>query len=353
MDERLDLLRELCNAFGPSGCEDNTAKIIIDKISGICDDIKKDKLGNVIALYKGTGISDKRIMISAHMDEVGFMVTHIDDDGYIHFCNVGGIDPRVICGRRVAYGDETKTIHGIVASKAIHQQSESERREATPVDKMYVDIGAINKEEAENHIKPGDFGTFVSDFVLYGNKMLRAKALDDRFGCGVIIEVLRRMHTTGYRPEFDLYCVFSTREEIGKAGAITAAFSVSPDIALVIEATAVADMADVSDNSVVAKTGDGIVISLVDNGTIYDRELIDFAIKTGDKHNIKYQLKRYISGSNDATHIQKSKAGVRVCALSAPCRYIHSPSNVINTDDYFSAIDMIYAMIKDITVQEI
>ncbi|MDD4772901.1 MAG: M42 family metallopeptidase [Eubacteriales bacterium] len=350
MDERLDLLRQLCGAFGPSGCEDNAAKIIIGNINGLCDDIKKDKLGNIIALYKGTGLSDKRIMICAHMDEVGFMVTHIDDDGYIHFCNVGGIDPRVICGRRVVFGDETKSIHGIVASKAIHQQSESERRETTPVDKMYVDIGAKNKEEAEEYVKPGDFGTFVSDFVLYGNKMMRAKALDNRFGCSVIIEVLRRLNETGYRPEFDLYCVFSTREEIGKAGAITAAYSVSPDIALVIEATAVADIADVPENAVVAKTGGGMVISLIDNGTIYDRELIDFAIKTGDKHNIKYQLKRYVSGSNDAAHIQKSKSGVRICALSAPCRYVHSPSNAVNTDDYFAAIDLVYAMIKDMTI---
>ncbi len=350
MDERLILLKQLCNAFGPSGCEDNVAVMINEKISGLCDEIKTDKLGNVISVYKGSGLSDKRLMISAHMDEVGFMVTHIDDDGYIHFCNVGGIDPRVICGRRVTFGNETKKISGIVASKAIHQQSDSERRETTPVDKMYVDIGAKNKEDAEKYIEPGDFGTFDSDFVLYGDKMIRAKALDDRFGCGVIVEVLRRLNENGYRPAFDLYFIFTTREEVGKAGAITASYSVSPDVAIIIEATAVADTADIPENSMVAKAGEGSVITIIDSGTIYDRKLIDFALETGRKHNIKCQLKHYLSGSNDASHVQKSKSGVRVCALSAPCRYTHTPSTAVNTDDYFATIDLIYEMIKDIII---
>lgn len=348
MDERLNLLRRLCLAFGPSGCEGNVADIIKEQLAGLCDEVKTDKGGNVIALYKGSGVSDKRLMVSAHMDEVGFMVTHIDDDGYIYFCNLGGIDPRVICGRRVTLGNETKKITGIVASKAIHQQSDSERREATPVDKMYADIGAKNKDEAEKYIEPGDFGTFDSDFVLYGDKMLRAKALDDRFGCAVIIEVLRCLRESGYRPAADLYCVFTTREEVGKAGAVTAAYAVMPACAIVIEATAVADVADVPENSSVAKTGEGGAISLIDNGTIYDRNLVDFALDTGRRHNIKCQLKRYVSGGNDASHIQKSRAGVRVLAVNAPCRYIHTPSNAINTDDYFAVKDLICAIIKDI-----
>lgn len=348
MDERLILLSSLCNAFGPSGCEDNVAFLINKNINGLCDSVKTDKLGNVIAVYKGTGTSGRRLMISAHMDEVGFMVTHIDDDGYIYFCPVGGIDPRVICGRRVTFGNETKKITGIVASKAIHQLSDSERREATPTDKMYADIGAVNKEETEKYVIPGDFGTFDSDFVLYGEKMMRAKALDDRFGCGVMIEVLRKLNEEAYRPEFDLYCAFTTREEVGRAGAVTAAYSVSPDIAIILEATAVADTADIPKNSAVADTGEGPVLTLIDNGTIYDRGLIDFALETAGKHHIKCQIKRFISGSNDAAHIQRSGAGVRVCALSAPCRYTHTPSTAVSTDDYFSAIDLIYNMVRDI-----
>ena len=348
MDERLNLLRELCLAFGPSGCEGNVADIIKEKITGLCDELKTDRGGNMIALYKGSGKSDKKLMISAHMDEVGFMVTHVDDEGYIHFCNLGGIDPRVICGRRVTFGDETRKISGIVASKAIHQQSDSERHEATPVDKMYVDIGAKDKEDAEKYIQPGDFGTFYSDFVPYGNKMVRAKAIDDRFGCAVIIEVLRRLKERGCRPAFDLYFAFTTREEVGKAGAVTAAYEVAPDRAIVLEATAVSDIADVPESSNVAKTGEGGVISLLDSGTIYDRGFVDFAMDTGRRHHIKCQLKRYVSGGNDAAHIQKSRAGVRVLAVSAPCRYIHTPSNAVNTDDYFAVADLIYAIINDI-----
>lgn len=350
MDERLNLLEKLCNAFGPSGCEGNTAELIKENLNGLCDEIRTDKLGNVIALYKGNGSSDKRLMVCAHMDEVGFMVTHIDDDGYIHFCTVGGIDPRVICGRRVVFGDETKKTNGIIASKAIHQQSDGERREATPIDKMYVDIGASGKEEAEKYILPGDFGTFISDFVLYGDKMMRAKALDDRLGCGVIIEVLRRINGEGYRPDYDLYCVFTVREEIAKAGSITAAYSVAPDVAIALEATAIADIVDVPESSVVAQAGEGGVITFVDNGSIYDRELVDLALATGKMHGIKCQLKRYVSGSNDAAHIQKSRSGVRVLAVSAPCRYTHTPSTAVHTDDYYSIIDLIAAVIKELSI---
>jgi putative aminopeptidase FrvX len=347
MDERLNLLRRLCLAFGPPGCEGNVAEIIKEQLAGICDETWTDKAGNIIALLRGK-TPGKRLMIDAHMDEVGFMVTHIDDDGYIHFCNLGGIDPRVICGRRVVFGNETKKINGIVASKAIHQQSETERKEATAVDKMYVDIGAKNKEEAEKYLEPGDFGTFDSDFVFYGDKMLKSKALDDRFGCAVIIDVLRSLHETGYRPDYDLYCAFTVREELGKAGSITAAYAVAPDSAIALEATAVADVSGVAGNAIVAKTGEGGVISLLDNGTIYDRGFVDFAMETGKRHNIKCQIKRYVSGGNDAAHIQKSRAGARVLAVSAPCRYIHTASNAINTDDYFAVTDLVCAIIKDI-----
>ncbi len=352
MDERLVLLKELCDAFGPSGCEGNVADIIIEKLDGLADEIKKDRTGCVTAVYRGKNgdIGSKRLQIDAHMDEVGFMVTHIDDDGAIRFRTVGGIDARVICGRRVVFGDENKKIEGIVASKAIHQQSASERKEATGIESMYVDIGAKNKDEALKYVEPGDFGTFVNNFVLFGNKMLRSKALDDRLGCAVLIETIKKLKSENIRFDFDIYFVFSVREELGKAGAITSAYSVNPDKAIVIEATAVADIADVPENSTVAKTGEGGAVSLLDVGTIYDRDFIEFIMKTGKDNGIKCQYKRYVSGSNNAAHIQRTHGGVSIAAISAPTRYIHTPSNVINTDDYYSVTELLYTVIKNIEI---
>ena len=343
-------LKDLCLAFGPSGCEDNVRDLIYGKINGKTDNIKIDNMGNLIASFSAGDDSAGTLMIAAHMDEVGFMINDIDDDGYLKFGLVGGIDPRVLCGRRVVVGDETKTIHGVISSKPIHLLSDSERSEATPVKSMYIDIGAKNKEEAEQYVSVGSFGTFDSEYLRFGKDdcMLKSKAIDDRLGCALMCDIIEMLASEKIKLNYDIHFAFTVREEIGFSGAATAAYITNPDKAIILESTAIADIADVDANKRVADVGKGGVISLVDNSTIYDRNFIDFAVETAEKNNIKYQIKRYVSGGNDAGAIQRTRAGVKVLALSAPCRYLHTASNVIDMSDYDSMKDLLYQIIKNI-----
>ena len=343
-------LKDLCLAFGPSGCEDNVRDLIHGKINGKTDNIKVDNMGNLIASFNAGDDSAGSLMIAAHMDEVGFMIIDIDDDGYLKFGLIGGIDPRVLCGRRVVVGDETTLIHGVISSKPIHLLNDSERSEATPVKSMYIDIGAKDKEEAEKYVSIGSFGTFDSEYLRFGKDdcMLKSKAIDDRIGCALMCDIIEMLSEEKIKLNYDIHFAFTVREEIGFSGAATAAYTVDPDKAIILEATAIADIADVDDNKKVANIGQGGVISLVDNSTIYDREFINFAIDTAEKNNIKYQIKRYVSGGNDAGAIQRTKAGVKVLALSAPCRYLHTASNVIDMNDYDSMKDLLYQIIKNI-----
>lgn len=345
-----DLLKELSLAFGPSGCENNITEIINRNINDYADEIHIDKMGNLTALYRADNSknSGKKIMIAAHMDEVGFMVTHIDDNGYLHFGLIGGIDPRVLCGRRVLIGDENARINGVIISKAIHLQNENERKETTPISSMYIDIGAKNREEAEKYAPKGTFGTFDSEYTFFGtdDSMIKAKALDDRLGCAVMCHILKRLREENIRLNYDIYFSFTVREEIGFSGAGTAAFEIDPDKAIILESTAIGDIADVPENAKVADIGKGGVISIVDNGTVYDRDFINYSLIIGKKFNIKHQIKRYVSGGNDAAAIQRVKNGSKVLALSAPCRYLHTASNVIAAEDVLSICDLLYHMIK-------
>ncbi len=350
--EGIELLRELCLAFGPSGCEDNVADLIKIQIDGFCDGYRIDRMGNLIAFVRGgkdgyDSLKPRKIMISAHMDEVGFMVNEIGEDGYIKFACLGGIDSRVLCGRNVILGNENNRTKGVIASKAIHLQSPEDRKSATPTDKMYIDIGACDRDEALKYVKPGDYGTFDSDFVLFGSndRFAKCKAIDDRLGCAVMINVMRRLRERGKTLPFDLYFCFTVREELGYSGAGTAANAIGPDFAIILESTAVADIADVPENAQAARLGDGGAISLADRATIYDREFVDFAMRTAAEKKIKAQIKKYVSGGNDAGTIHRSGTGVRTLALSAPTRYLHSASCVAAVSDYYSIEELVYEML--------
>jgi endoglucanase len=351
-NDKLKLLEDLSLAFGPSGREDGVADIIRSEISGLCDSFYTDRIGDVIAVIHGTaGGSPQRMLLSAHMDEVGFMITGIEDNGYLRFSNIGGIDSNVLCGRRITISNGNKKLPAIIASKPIHMQSEDERGEVTPPDKMYMDIGAKSKADAEELCHIGDYATFDSDFIYFGesNRRIKGKAIDDRLGCAALIDVMRGIFH-GSRPNFDLYFAFTVREEVGSSGAGAVAYSVAPAYSIVIESTAVADIAGVTENERVAILGGGGVLSLIDKGTVYDRDFVDFALNCAKKHNINCQIKRYISGANDAACIHKSRSGVKTIAISAPVRYLHSASCVADTSDYFSITALIGAIIGDINI---
>ena len=344
-----ELIEALCNAFGPSGCEDAVAELICEQIDDLDAEIKRDRLGNLICRFKsGTNApARKKLMISAHMDEVGFMISEITEKGYLRFGEVGGISAAVLSGRHVAVGDEKMQVGGVIASKAIHQKSAEDRLKPEKEENLFIDIGVDSEDEARKYADVGTFATFAANFGRFGKdgKMLRSKALDDRLGCALIIELMRKLGDDAASLGVEIYFCFTTREEVGISGAEVAANAIAPDYAIVLETTAVADLPDVEDAKRVARLGEGGAISLMDRGTIYDRGLIDAAMKTAEEHGVKVQIKKYVSGGNDAAKIHKSGVGVRTLALSAPTRYLHSPNCVACYDDYEAMLDLLYKMI--------
>lgn len=348
--EKIELLRELCLVCGPTGSEEKVADVIREKLGILGYEYTTDRLGNVIVHISREDAP--RLMVSAHMDEVGFIVNEITEDGYLRFAALGGIDPRVLSGKHVILeGNDGTPVQGIIGSKAIHHQTPDERKTAKKIKDMYIDIGVKKRDEAESFVSLGASGTFDSDFVLFGDGFIKSKAIDDRLGCAIMLDVLGRIKDKEL--PLDLYFCFTVREEIGLSGARTAAQALSPEYSVVLESTAVADLPDVPENSRVSELGKGGAISLRDRSTIYDRGFVRFALSLAEKDNIPAQIKRYVSGGNDAGHIHKSNAGVRALAISAPSRYIHSPACVINEADYFSMGDLLYAIITEFDAEEI
>ena len=355
-EKEIEQLRELSNLFGPTGCEGAVADWIESKLSAICDDFCRDRMGNVIALIRTGNVESshrRRVMISAHMDEVGVMITEICEDGLLRFDTVGGIHASVLEGRRITVGDESRRINGVIMSKAIHHKKKEDRNKATPLTKMYIDIGAREGDEAEKFVSIGSFGTFDSEFYLFGkdNAYMKAKALDDRMGCSVMLDVMASIYADRPAADLDLYFCFTVREEIGLSGAGTAAHKIAPDLAIVLESTAVGDLPDTEYGRRVASLGEGGALSVMDRSTVYDRDFLNFALQTAQQKEIPVQIKKYVSGGNDAGTIHKRGEGVRTLALSVPTRYLHSPSCVVAIEDYRSVRKLTEAMIREITLE--
>lgn len=342
-ENKLALLRTLCQTFGPSGCEDRVAQVIKDNISGLYDELVPDRMGGVIAVIRSrrksssnAKIAPKRLMLSCHMDEVGFMIREITDEGYLKIASMCGRDTRIMASRKVTVCNEHgEPVRGVFALRPIHLVKREDDDKALDIDELYIDIGARDKAEAQRHVNIGDFATFESDFVVFGENdgKIKAKALDDRIGCMILCDVMEQVWEKRDSLPFDVFFAFTCREELGISGAGTAAHLIDPDFAIVFEATAVADLDGVPDSGRVAAQGNGPAISLMDRSTVYDREFTNYIIDTCKKEEIPYQIKQLVSGGNDAGHIHKSRAGVRCAAVSAPARYIHTPSSVVDVED--------------------
>jgi len=344
-----ELIKKLSCTFGPSGCESFVTKLIeeILKSKNLPVTPKYDKLGNLTVELKSGKENAKKLMLSAHTDEVGFMVTEISESGYLKIDTVGGISPEVVAGRHVTVLTKEGFIDGIISSKAIHHKDREDRLKPEKIKNLYVDIGAKDGDEAKELCQIGDYLTFSPNFKYFGknDRFITSKALDDRLGCAILIELLERLNDNVDSLPLDLYFCFTTREEVGISGATVAANTIRPDYAVVLETTAVADIAGVPESQKVAKLGEGGVISLMDRSTIYDRGLIDLMLETAKENGIKAQIKKFVSGGNDAGHIHKSTTGVRTLALSAPTRYLHSPNCVASLDDYDAMLELLYKFI--------
>lgn len=316
------MLKDLCLLNGTSGREDAVRNYIIEKIKDKCE-YSVDVLGSVIAFKKGKKAPDKKVLVAAHTDEVGFIITDITDDGYLRFAPVGGIDAAVVLGRRV----DINGIKGVVGAKAVHLLSDDEKKNEPAFDKLAIDIGAADKAEAEKAVSLGDCAYFASDYCEFGDGFIKSKALDDRIGCMLMIELINS------DLEYDSYFCFNVQEEVGLRGSGCSAYAVKPDVAVILESTTAADIDGVTGGDKCCVLGKGPVVSFMDGRTIYDKQIFDLAFEVAKENNIKIQTKTKIAGGNDAGAIQKSGAGCRVAAVSLPCRYIHSGSSVVKIGD--------------------
>ena len=331
------MLKELCLINGTSGDESRVRDYIINQIKDYCE-YEMDALGSVIAFKKGNKTPNKKVCFNAHMDEVGFIITDITDEGYLRFTTVGGIDRRVCLDKVVRIND---TI-GVIADKALHLLSDEENKTAPSIDKLLIDIGATSKEEAEKFVSLGDFAYFESDYYEFGNGFIKSKALDDRIGCMLLIKLIKT------DLEYDTYFCFNVQEEVGLRGAKCTSYQVQSDISIILEATTASDLDGVTGGERVCVTGKGPVVSFMDRRTIYDRELYSLAMNTAAENGIPCQTKTAVAGGNDAGAIQTSGKGSRVCAISLPCRYIHSASSVVKKEDIENTEKLLFKLLEKI-----
>lgn len=334
----LEYLKDLCLIDGTSGREDKVREYIISKIQGKCE-YKIDPIGNILAYKKGKRTSKNKIMISAHMDEVALMITYICDNGWLKFTNIGGLDSKVVAGRSVTVGDQEIT--GIIGNKAVHLTDSKDSVMASKMDKMYIDIGAGSADEAKKYVSVGDCAYFKSDYVSFGKNKIKAKAIDDRFGCAIMLKMINE------GVAFDTNFAFLVQEEVGCRGAGPAVFSIKPDYAIVLEATTASDISGVAKENSVCIVGEGAVVSFMDRSTVYNRNLFKRAFELAEDNNIKIQPKTTVAGGNDAGTIHKSCEGVRTIAISLPCRYIHSSTSVADTNDMMSCYDLARVLSED------
>jgi len=337
----LENLKKLCALSGVSGWEDEVRDEILLQAMEYADSIESDAMGNLYVFKKGKMSPARPVMLAAHMDEVGLIVTGYRDDGSLRFQFVGGMDRRVVLGKRVFIGP--KHVPGVIGLKAIHLVPKSERDSTVPkVEDLYVDIGAESEEEAKKLVAPGDRGVFDGSVNEFGDGFIKAKALDDRVGCAALLELLKR------ELPVDVCCVFTVQEEVGCRGAVTAANRLKPAIALVLEGTTAADIGGVEEGKQVCRLGKGVVIPFMDGGTIYKSALYRKATASAERRGILWQTKEMVAGGTDASAIQRSGEGVSVLTLSAPLRNIHSPASTGRITDILAIPELCFGILEDI-----
>ena len=333
----LDTIKTLSLLCGTSGRETKIREYIISRINGKCE-WHEDALGNIIAFRKGKNPANHKIMLDAHMDEVGVIATFITSDGMIKFGTVGGIDPQVLLARQIVFDNGTI---GVVGIKPIHLSKGDERTKIPDKASLYIDIGASSKEEAEKYVKVGDTGVFRSDFTEFGDNKIKGKALDDRVGCAVMLDMIDS------ELDYDAYFSFSVQEEIGLRGATTSAYGIDPEYAIVLETTTAADLIDVPEHKKVCKLGEGAAVSFMDRSTLYSKELFDKAFELAGQKGIRIQPKTVIAGGNNAGAIHKTRTGIKTITVNTPCRYLHSPSCVCDKRDIESVRMLAEALLTE------
>lgn len=335
-----DLVMKLCALSGVSSWEDEVRDFLRAEAAPYAQEIRTDALGNLIVFKQGKKASGNKLLLCAHMDEVGLMIRHITEEGYLKFDTVGGIDRRVLLGKPVLVAPSR--LPGIIGLKAYHLVSRDEEKNVPKLENYYIDIGAKDREEAETLVNLGDVAVFDTQSEVFGDGLMKAKALDDRVGCAVLLSLLKE--------ELPMDCtfVFTTQEEVGTRGAFGAAFSITPELALVVEGTTASDLPDTDPHQQVCALGKGAVLTFMDQGSIPDRGLFQRLRTLAETHAIPWQFKQFLSGSNDAAAFQRTKAGIRTAVVSVPVRYLHSPAGVASIRDLDAVWNLVRALIQDL-----
>lgn len=343
------LQKELSLLIGVSGYEEDVSDFILKKIEkeNLVDKAWKDNLGNILAVKEGTN-GNNRILLDAHTDEIGFMISHIENKGFLRFVPIGGWDTRILLGQTVVIRSEPGKIHrGIIGSKPPHLTSLNERKKIVEISDMYIDVGMVSKEEVvKNNIVIGTTGTLFSPFVEFPNNMVRGKAFDDRTGCNVLLNIMKLLKE-GAPVKDTILFNFAVQEEIGGRGAITGAFNLKPTIAIAIENTTAADVPDIKEAEVPAYIGKGPAITVADKSIISSPKVNERLIKNAELNKIPYQIKKPMYGGTDAGKIHISREGVPSSVVSVPCRYIHSPTSLLKLEDILNTIRLIDAFIRN------
>ena len=336
------LLEKLSNANGISGAEGAVAKIIRDEIAPYVDEIKTDRMGNLIAVKKG---DDFKIMLAAHMDEIGLMVQYIDEKGFIRFVGVGGWYNPVLVSQRVILHGEKGDIPGVLGMKPPHVMEEADRKKPIELANLFIDVGAHSAEEVEAMgITVGTTVTIDRDYQPLAGTVVTGKALDNRVGCAMLIGALKEMET-----KHTIYAVFTVQEEVGLKGAKTAAFSLNPDVAIATDVTIPGDSPGIERRKAPVFMGEGPVVVMVSasgRGHLADPRMVDWLKKTAKKHDIKIQLEVGVGGNTDASAINFERGGIPSVPVSVPARYIHSPVEVIDLKDLQGAIELLRLAVR-------
>ncbi|MBP8948689.1 MAG: hypothetical protein KBG73_07590 [Candidatus Promineofilum sp.] len=340
-----ELLRQLTEATGVSGAEKEVRLLIRDLVADHVDEWSVDTMGNLLATKRGTGESALRVLVDAHMDEVGLLVVEIESSGMLKFVTVGGFDDRALLGKVVQIGPQK--IVGVIGARAVHLLKSGEYGKVVKADAMRIDIGAKNKDSAAAKVKVGDYAAFVTAYEesgAPGGRTAIGKAFDNRAGCAALVELLR-----GERYPFDLVAAFTVQEEVGLRGAQIAAYSIRPDAALVLECTPAYDLPNEKDVSPNVALGQGPSIYVMDARTMQDPRLVAHLTRTGDAHAIPYQIRQPGGGGTNTGAIQRAAAGIPVATVAVPGRYAHTPTMMINLDDYDNVVRLADAALRGLT----
>jgi putative aminopeptidase FrvX len=328
----LDLLEKLTQTFGPSGYEDAIRDIIREEVAPLVDEVRIDPLGSLVAYRRGTG-GGQKIALAAHMDEIGLMATYIEEQGYVRFTSIGGVRPLNCVGNRVRFAN------GVTGVVSVERRDDANSMPA--LTHLYVDVGATGREDCP--VAVGDPGQFIGPLMRQGHRLV-SKTMDDRVGCYVLIEVLRQLTATATATPHDVYAIFSTQEEITLAGARTSAFRIDPDMAISIDVTGTGDTPKARPMAV--ELGKGPAIKVKDGGMIAHPLVRDKLVAAAKDAGLPYQMEILLGGTTDAAAMQLVRAGVPSGCVSIPCRFIHSPSEMVDEADVENAIALLVATLR-------